>query len=197
MKLSIVIPTLGRKTLKRALDSIESQRAREDEVIVVGDGPQPEAANVMKTMGRGYRYLETVPTRRWGHAQRNLGMLEASGDYIGFMDDDDYYLPDAFSAMRKAAEQHPDIGLFLFRMKIGNITIWKDKGIRVGNVSTQMILLKRVFQYSDIWKPNPDTKDGGCGDFLFIENMSKHIGLDKVRFEEAFVAKLEKHSLGK
>lgn len=197
MKLSIIIPTMGRKTLSRTLDSIEPQRSKEDEILVIGDGPQPEAKRIVKTRGCGYRYLETKPTRKWGHAQRNLGMLEASGDFLAFMDDDDVYLPNAFKSMKDAAAARLDIGLFLFRMKVGGVTIWRSKGVSVGNVSTQMVLLKDRFKYFEIWKPNPQTKDGGCGDYLFIKNISELIGLQGVSFEDPVIAQLEKHSLGR
>lgn len=200
MKLSIIIPTLGRKSLNRTLDSLKDQRASEDEILVVGDGPQKEARRIVEERGVGYRYLETPPTHRWGHAQRNLGMSQSKGDYLAFMDDDDVYLPGAFEAMRKAASDNPKIGLFLFRMKIQAAgkerIIWDPQAIYLGNVSTQMILLKRTMPFLAQWGPHPLVKSGSGGDYIFIRQNAGILMWDNIRFEEAVIAQLDKHLFG-
>jgi glycosyltransferase involved in cell wall biosynthesis len=118
--LSIIIPTPGQgRPLKRCLRSIASQPLLPgDEVLVVGDttdGDLPEVEALVEDFGAQYRYLP-VPGKEhtWGHEQINAGMVEARGDYLTFMDDDDVYAEDAFAAMRAAAEEHPGRPL-LFR----------------------------------------------------------------------------------
>jgi glycosyltransferase involved in cell wall biosynthesis len=82
---SVIVPTSGRATLRHALDSIASQLEPGDEIIVVcnQDGD-------------------------FGNAARNSGIERARGSHLVFLDDDDEYLPGAFSRMRKAAAEHPD-----------------------------------------------------------------------------------------
>jgi glycosyltransferase involved in cell wall biosynthesis len=112
--LSVIIATLGRPTLTRMLDSIARQDLivgnAGDEVLVVGDGPQPSAAKCVKSInqecfGQPFRYLEGPLDHCFGNTQRNFGIRHARGDYIVFQDDDNVMLPGAFRAMRGAAEQ--------------------------------------------------------------------------------------------
>lgn len=93
---SIIVRTKDRKELLlNALESIDKQKYRPLEVIVVNDGgcclnPEQleEAVNDINI-----RYLELEQNTGRAHAG-NVGLLKANGLYIGFLDDDDEYLPD-------------------------------------------------------------------------------------------------------
>ncbi len=106
--LSIVIPTIGRVTLSRTLESIESQRLIDgDQVVVVTDGDRPLARYIWdeyKLPG----VCEMVPINRQGNKifpPRNRGVELSTADFIGFMDDDDYYTDGAFDAIRRGIAQ--------------------------------------------------------------------------------------------
>jgi glycosyltransferase involved in cell wall biosynthesis len=164
-KLSIIIPTVGRESIRGTLASIYGQLQRGDEVIVVGDGPQPlseKAANYL-----GLKYLETEPTREWGHAQRNFGMTAAKGDYLAFIDDDDYYLPHALEFMRTAILEDPG-KVFLFKIEDGVRAIWEDERVRFSNVSTQMFVVPNNPNKLGKWQKNVYDQHGKGGDYRFI-----------------------------
>ncbi|MBI6161682.1 glycosyltransferase family 2 protein [Serratia liquefaciens] len=97
---SVIIPTYGRsELLARAIDSVLAQTHRPLEIIVVDDNPQGDAHR-LATRERLADYIERgeiiyYPRRRngGGALARNSGILRSSGQYISFLDDDDYYHP--------------------------------------------------------------------------------------------------------
>ncbi len=97
---SVIIPTYGRsELLARAIDSVLAQTHRPLEIIVVDDNPQGDAHR-LATRERLAGYIERgeiiyYPRRRngGGALARDSGILRSSGQYISFLDDDDYYHP--------------------------------------------------------------------------------------------------------
>jgi glycosyltransferase involved in cell wall biosynthesis len=95
MLCSIVIPTIGRHTLKRAIESVLIQNLHllDFEVIVVNDSgvPLPEAQ-----WQRSERVQVINTNRRERSIARNTGAAIAKGQYLHFLDDDDWLSPDAY-----------------------------------------------------------------------------------------------------
>lgn len=167
MTLSVIIPTCGRQTLSRALLSVQNAGIEaQDEVLVVGDGPQPVAQAICSDFGSRIpvTYMEGPLTRCWGHAQRNLGMERATKRTLMFLDDDDEYVPYAITFARKTAEKNPGkivIGQMQHRSKG---VIWKEPEIKIGNVSTQMYVIPNIKGQLGFWVPMQG------GDFAFIDD---------------------------
>ncbi len=99
-RLSVIIPTLGRPTLQRAVNSALREMPPTDELIIVGDGPTP-GADWVKEYDPRIRYFEHGPTRSWGAAQYDFGMQMAEGHYCVFLPDDDYMPTGALEAIRE------------------------------------------------------------------------------------------------
>jgi hypothetical protein len=141
-RFSIIVPTCGRRSLDRTLESIGNQPlVVGDEVLLVTDGPQPLAAELFARSGLPGRCIETCPSRDYGGAQRNRGMDEAAGDYLLFMDDDDVFSLDAFAMVRAALREAPDRPhLFRMRYAVDGRLLWDGRDLVLGNVSTQMLV---------------------------------------------------------
>lgn len=102
-RLSIIVPTIGRATLRRTLNSIAPQLREGDECLVVADGHLENVEALCREFGEAFHYLTWRDERSVvGQAQRNAGILAARGDYLAFIGDDDVYTPDAFDAIREA-----------------------------------------------------------------------------------------------
>jgi glycosyltransferase involved in cell wall biosynthesis len=92
---SAIIPTVGRSTLSRAVESVlvQENRSFDLEVIVLNDSgrPLPEAS---------WQHSERVQVintnRRERSVARNTGAAVAKGQYLHFLDDDDWLFPDAY-----------------------------------------------------------------------------------------------------
>lgn len=116
--LTIVIPSQGRATLKRCLESMWSpyHDGYRAEVIVVADTHSPLRMDV-KALATyyGVTYLEHDAGRHdWGYPQLQYGYERAQGDYILNLGDDDVYEPRAFEMIRHAIAEVGE-GPLLFR----------------------------------------------------------------------------------
>ncbi len=106
MKFSVVITTYNRLSLlQRAIDSVLNQ-TMESEVVVVDDCSSDETENYVKSLGKGIVYHRHEVNK--GHAATvNTGVAKASGDWIKFLDDDDYLAPNCVEEMARAIALHP------------------------------------------------------------------------------------------
>jgi glycosyltransferase involved in cell wall biosynthesis len=91
-KISVVIPTYNRAdVLPTALASVWNQSRKPDEVIVTDDASSDDIASVVKSFP-GTQLIRLKKNSGAGNA-RNVGVNAASGDYIAFLDSDDYWQP--------------------------------------------------------------------------------------------------------
>jgi glycosyltransferase involved in cell wall biosynthesis len=194
MSLSIIIPTMGRPSIVWTLRSVIPELLPGDEAIVIGDGPQPISKEV--AIEAGARYLETQPTRQWGHAQRNLGMEQAKGDYLAFIDDDDLYLQGAFQAMRRAIEEAPG-KLFIFRMQYKGGILWDKPELAINNISTQMFVFPNVPGRLARWGRHPKTPNGKGGDWCFAKDTAFLNPAQDIVFRPEVIARLDAHGEGR
>ena len=107
--ISVVIPTHNRYNhLLKAVESVKNQTYKNIEIIVVDDGSSDK--NYKKQIdGVNMIHLEKS-TKSWlgygcGAHPRNVGMKEAKGKYIAFLDDDDIWLPEKLEKQINAMEK--------------------------------------------------------------------------------------------
>jgi len=109
MKYSVIIPVYNaEKTLRRCVDSLLGQDCDDAEIILVNDGSKDASGTICEEYARNHRNVRYILQQNGGvSAARNAGLDAARGEYILFVDSDDY-VPDAFfSAVRSAAKLHP------------------------------------------------------------------------------------------
>ena len=97
---TVIIPTYNRFTyLLNTLKSVQNQTYKNIEIIIVNDGSSQEEYYHHKFEGCIVVNMDKNTKTRFGHAspggfQRSIGMKIASGKYMAFVDDDDYWMPD-------------------------------------------------------------------------------------------------------
>jgi len=107
---SVVIPTYNSAALVvQAIDSALGQTAVPAEVLVVDDGSSDDTAARVAAYGNRVRYLHQ-PNRGVASA-RNLGVREARGKLIAFLDADDVWHPRKLEIQAAALARHPALGL--------------------------------------------------------------------------------------
>lgn len=90
LKFSIIIPAYNCEDLvSKCLDSILNQTYKNFEIIVIDDCSTDNTLNVLKSYSNYIRIFSTPKNSRQG-AARNIGLDNCSGDYILFIDSDDY-----------------------------------------------------------------------------------------------------------
>lgn len=115
-KVSIIIPTYGRiDYLSQAIDSVYQQTYSNLELIIVDDN-NPESEFRLATEkivarkraeGRELIYLQHDQNRN-GSTARNTGFKHSSGEFVGFLDADDMYLPSRIERLEAIMQNAPD-----------------------------------------------------------------------------------------
>jgi glycosyltransferase involved in cell wall biosynthesis len=91
---SAVIPTHNRPNLvQRAIRSVLNQTYLNLEAIVVVDGPEPNTVKLLEALEASRLRIVDIQKNVGPAEARNIGVREAKGDWIAFLDDDDEWLP--------------------------------------------------------------------------------------------------------
>lgn len=116
--ISLIIPTFNRPhLLPRAVKSALAA-ARSVEVIVVDDASSDQTAAVCESL-EGIKYVRL--DRNQGVAgARNVGLLESTGDYVAFLDDDDLRLPGSLDYQVALLEAAPEAGFIAGAVLLGD-----------------------------------------------------------------------------
>ena len=110
MKASVVIPTYNReKYICQAIDSVLDQSFTDLEIIVVDDGSTDNTKEKLQHYGPRIRYLYTHNGGPAG--ARNVGMRNARGEYIAFLDSDDLYYPFKIEFQVALLDNLPEIAM--------------------------------------------------------------------------------------
>jgi glycosyltransferase involved in cell wall biosynthesis len=142
--ISIITPTIGRKSLRPMLQRVLPQLIEGDEVLIIGDGPQPVAKVIVDELKHPLiRYWESESIKNYGNPQRNMAIEQAKGDYLLFVDDDDLPSPQAFSVIRNVAKEFPGKPL-MFKMMHCGWELWNHPRVEQGNISGQMFVTPNV-----------------------------------------------------
>ena len=109
-KVTVIIPTYNRsRFICQAVDSVIAQTYPNIELIVVDDGSTDETHDLLKKYGKKLRYLYQKNQGR--SAARNLGVKNAKGKYIAFLDSDDLWMPTKLATQVDLIETNTDIAL--------------------------------------------------------------------------------------
>lgn len=92
VKVSVIIPVYNVENyLSKCLDSVFSQTLDSYEVIAINDGSNDNSLNILNTYLKKYSNLKIIDQCNQGISKsRNLGISESKGEYIMFLDSDDY-----------------------------------------------------------------------------------------------------------
>ncbi|SJZ77222.1 glycosyltransferase family 2 protein [Anaerorhabdus furcosa] len=106
--ISVIVPMYNvEKYLEECVDSIEKQTYKNIEVILVDDGSEDSTFEVAKCLAKKYKNIVLLQQENGGQAKaRNTGLIKASGQYISFVDADDFIDSRMFEIMIQACEKH-------------------------------------------------------------------------------------------
>ena len=99
--LSVIIPIYNaEKYLEECLDSLVKQSLREIEILMINDGSTDESRKIAEKYVKKYSNFRLVNKKNGGvSSARNKGLELATGEYIAFLDPDDYVLPNTYRVM--------------------------------------------------------------------------------------------------
>ena len=109
---SVIIPVYNaasfvEKAVESALNQVETK-----EVILIEDGSTDDSLQICEKMESKYEnvklYTHYRNSNQGAGASRNVGIKKATGEYVAFLDADDYYLPERFRAERIIFAEKPE-----------------------------------------------------------------------------------------
>lgn len=122
VKLSIVIPVYQVEgTLNRCLESVTRQDCDNYEVILVDDGSTDQSPRLCDDWAARNPHIHVIHQQHAGLSEaRNTGIAAATGDYITFVDSDDYLADNTYGPLLQLLADHPDIDLLEYPVVIAS-----------------------------------------------------------------------------
>lgn len=130
-RFSVIIPLYNKAPyVRKAIESIVSQTYEDWELIIVDDGSTDESLKVVgkKVSELGNERVRVISQTNVGvAATRNNGVAASRGEYVCFLDADDWWEPNYLEMMDKLIGEYPDAGLYgcdYYYVKNGKKKIW-------------------------------------------------------------------------
>ena len=116
MLLSVVIPVYRTElTLQRCVESVLNQDVDDMEVILVDDGSPDNCPELCDEWAEKDNHIKVIHKTNGGLSDaRNAGIDVATGDYITFVDSDDYLATNTYRALLEILTAHPEYDLLEF-----------------------------------------------------------------------------------
>jgi len=116
MLLSVIIPVYRTElTLQRCVESVLNQDVDDMEVILVDDGSPDNCPELCDEWAEKDNHIKVIHKTNGGLSDaRNAGIDVATGDYITFVDSDDYLATNTYRALLEILATHPEYDLLEF-----------------------------------------------------------------------------------
>ena len=107
-KVSIIVPVYNvEKFLERCVISLQNQTVRDIEIILVDDSSTDSSLQICNRLAQEDSRIKVIHKVNEGAGKaRNAALSIATGEYIGFVDSDDYVEPDMYRTLLEKAEEH-------------------------------------------------------------------------------------------
>lgn len=111
MKISIIIPIYNvEQYLEECIDSAINQTFKAYEIILVDDGSEDSSGIICDRYERKYSEIKVIHKKNGGLSDaRNAGLKQAVGEWVYFIDADDYILPDTLEVFVKATKNNMNL----------------------------------------------------------------------------------------
>lgn len=158
MKISVIIPVYNSSTyLRKCLDSVVNQTLKDIEIIVINDGSTDDSKNIIEEYSCKYKNIIFIDQENKGIGKtRNIGIKKATGEYITFVDSDDYIKENMLEEYYKYAKKHNfDLVIGSYIKKINNKEIiFENNKFKTGNVKTtpQILYLIEYGPWAKLYK---------------------------------------------
>lgn len=120
-RFSIITPTYNQgQFIEKTIDSVLSQGYPNLEFIIIDGGSEDNTVEVIKKYERHLAYWVSERDRGQSHAI-NKGMDRATGDYLTWLNSDDWYTPGALKKLSEISIEYPDAGMIIGAGRIVNL----------------------------------------------------------------------------
>lgn len=111
--ISVIVPVYKvERYLEQCIESILHQTYRQLEIILVDDGSPDRCGDICDCYAEQDSRIRVIHQANGGlSCARNAGLAIATGDYIGYVDSDDYLLPTMYEELLQGFEEHENVGI--------------------------------------------------------------------------------------
>lgn len=160
MKFSVIVPVYNvSEYLKVCIDSILAQNGTDYEIILVDDGSADDSGMLCDSYAEKYDHIRAFHKTNGGLSEaRNYGIEKAAGDYLIFIDSDDWIEPGCFAAFADVISQElPEVLLTRIIESFDDRDVYRDRAMseRLENPVTQQQALEWLLKYSENTWPAP------------------------------------------
>ncbi|MBQ8751277.1 MAG: glycosyltransferase [Alphaproteobacteria bacterium] len=123
IKVSVIVPVYNTEEyLDDCLTSLKNQTLKDIEFIVINDGSNDKSFQIMQKYAQNDKRFRIFNQDNQGVGKtRNFGMLQAKGEYIGFVDSDDYVAINYFDELYKVAKKYDsDVAVIVNTIKFSD-----------------------------------------------------------------------------
>ncbi len=114
MKISVITPAHNAEPyLRQAIESALAQSHPPHEIIIVENGSTDQTAQIANSFGPPVRVL-SLPRKTWPAVARNAAVKVATGDWLAFLDADDWFLADKFLKQEQLVAQSKQNPVLLY-----------------------------------------------------------------------------------
>lgn len=146
MKVSIIIPIFNaEKHLSKCIDSVLNQSYKNFEIILIDDGSLDNSSKICKKYEKKYEFIHYYKKNNGGPSSaRNLGIIHSKGEYIMFIDCDDYIDNNMLYNMLKNS-YNCDIIISNYKIKDNNKVKYLEKKIYNKDNFIDFIIINRLW----------------------------------------------------
>ena len=150
MKFSIIIPLYNKAPyIAKAIDSVLAQSFRDYELVIIDDGSKDDSFEVAKKAIEGNGCCRLCRQENAGVSMaRNNAVAISRGEYLCFLDADDWWAPTFLEEMSKMIDEYPDAGIYGTSYTIVNETKRKT---RVANIGVEKDFAKGYINYCRVY----------------------------------------------
>lgn len=107
-KITLILPIFnGEKYISRCIDSVLNQTYKNFELIIINDGSTDKSLNIIKKYAKKDNRIKIINKKNEGVSiARNIGIENSTGDFITFIDADDYLEIEALETMINLASKY-------------------------------------------------------------------------------------------
>lgn len=117
---SVVIPVYNvEHYVKECLESVVHQKTKSVEIILVDDGSTDDSGKICMEYAETHSNVRYIRQRNAGlGAARNVGLGQAQGDYVIFLDSDDYWREDCMIRLQEVLLKYPYLDILYFDAEV-------------------------------------------------------------------------------
>lgn len=153
IKVSVIVPVYNVESyLEKCLNSLVNQTLKEIEILVINDGSKDDSQCIIDDFQNRFPYkIKSFSKENGGLSDaRNFGLDRTSGDFIGFVDSDDYVSNTMFEEMYTLAQKHQAEMVICNLQKVDEHGTVTQKLTQIPNMSEKIDLKAHFSVFSDL-----------------------------------------------